>query len=623
MQPNPPTPNGNNRRRAQVGVPCLALLFILALAGALFVSYEFYLRDRIAPGVRVLGEDVGGLTRAEAEVRLQDQVGNPNELFARSGGEPLVLRDGARVFRASPRELGFRTDLKPVLDAALAIGHRGDFAQDVWEQTQVWWNGAAVTTRVGFDQELARAYLKTIAPQINRPARAAQVRLDGLRVVEIPGQKGRALGADETVKRIRARLLDLSAGDIALAVDESDPPKLDAAAARIQTENFLRAPLVLTFDDRAWALDQATLASLIVLQSAVNPDGSLRVSAAFQRDALAAQVKKLAREIDQLPRDARFRFDNGALRPLITSQEGRTLDVDATVKQIEARFAAAATAETRSAGNASPALAPRDALRANTLALDVQIQKPAVDMRDRAKMGIKELVAQGVSNFKHSIPGRIQNIKTATASFDGVVVPPGETFSFVKYLSEVVEANGYEDAYIIFRNRTILGPGGGVCQVSSTLFRAAFFGGFPIVERWAHAYRVSYYEPPVGLDATVFAPDVDFQFTNDTGAYILIEPGIDEKNTTLTFNFYGTKPNRQVKLIGPEVTNVKPHGPPIYTDDPSLPKGTLKQVDFAVDGEDVTIFREIYVNGQLVKRDKFFSRYQPWQARYLRGTRVK
>jgi vancomycin resistance protein YoaR len=202
-----------------------------------------------------------------------------------------------------------------------------------------------------------------------------------------------------------------------------------------------------------------------------------------------------------------------------------------------------------------------------------------------------------------------------------VVIPPGGTFSFNRYLIDVVEANGYEDAYVIFGNRTVLGPGGGVCQVSSTMFRAAFYGGFPIVERWAHAYRVGYYEPPVGMDATVFAPDVDLKFKNDTGAYLLVEPIIDEKNTTLTFNLYGTKPNREVKLVGPEVSNVKPHGPDIYNDDPSLPKGVVKQVDFSVDGEDVTVYREIYIGGQLSTRDKFFSRYAPWQAIFQRGTR--
>jgi vancomycin resistance protein YoaR len=102
----------------------------------------------------------------------------------------------------------------------------------------------------------------------------------------------------------------------------------------------------------------------------------------------------------------------------------------------------------------------------------------------------------------------------------------------------------------------------------------------------------------------------------------LIEPVLDEKNLKLTFNFYGTKPNgRQVKMTDPVVSNPVAHPPTKYIDDPTLPRGTTKQIDFAVDGEDVTLYREIYQNGQLVLREKFFSHYDPWQAIFLRGTK--
>jgi vancomycin resistance protein YoaR len=620
--------------------PLVALLTFGACLGVMLLGYQFYLAGRIVPGVRVLGENVGGMTRVEAQARLGAKLGDPDVLLARLGGQQLVLRDGAQVFRAWPSDLGLRGDFGPALDAALAIGHRGNLALDLFKQARTIWRGADISISAAFDERTARAYLASIEPQIDRPMQEASLQLDGLRVVEVPAEQGRHLDVDETVKRIRARMMNAEGGDVEIAVQETAPPPTDTGIARAQIENFLRAPLLLTFGDREWAIDQATLASLIVLKPVTDPDGSVKITATLNHDALAAQVTALVREINQDPRDARFHFDNGNLIPIVTSQEGRRLDVNATVSQIEGKFAASATAMSRVNGNASPLLddapqgrdkgqrasparSPLQALRDNSLPLTVKIQKPTIDMHDAAKMGIKELVAQGVSNYKHSAAGRIQNIKTATSSFDGVVIPPGGTFSFDQYLIDVVEANGYEDAYVIFGNRTVLGPGGGVCQVSTTMFRAAFWGGFPIVERWAHAYRVGYYEPPVGLDATVFAPDVDLKFLNDTGAYLLIEPVIDEANTTLTFNLYGTKPNREVKMEGPEVTNIKPHGPAIYNDDPSLAKGVVKQVDFAVDGEDVTLYRDIYVDGQLVKHEKFFSRYAPWQAIYQVGTRVQ
>lgn len=609
------------RRASPLFGPLLLVLFLTSLAGAAVLGFEFFFRERIFPNVTVLGENVGGMTRADAETLLQDKVGNPNALLARFGGEQLVLRDGSQIFRAWPWELGFRGDLKPALDAALALGRGDDALANLIEQARLITFGEEITISSAFDEATARAYLSTVAQQVDRPPKDAELRLEGLNIVEKPAEKGSRLDAEMTLQRIRARLLGSASGDITLAVVDMEPQAIDTQAARTQVEKFLSAPLILLYGDREWAIDQATLASMISIGPVAKPDGSIRITATLDYDALVQKVKSLAREIDQKARDARFEFNGGSIAPVITSQEGRTLDVTATVRAIEQTFAGA-KAESRIPGNASIAdLSPIQALRENSVPLVVDIQKPAVDMRDAAKMGIKELVSQGVSNFKHSIPGRIQNIKTAASSFNGLVVPPGATFSFDKNLIDVVEANGYEDAYVIFGNRTVLGPGGGVCQVSTTAFRAAFWGGYPIVERWAHAYRVGYYEPPVGLDATVFAPDVDFKFKNDLDSYLLIETVFDEKNTTLTFNFYGTKPNREVKLVGPDVTNVKPHGPTIYNDDPTLAKGTLKQVDFAVDGEDVTIYREIYVDGQLSKRDKYFSRYAPWQAIYQRGTR--
>lgn len=654
----PPSSTTACPRRRRCGLPRIALplstlVFLALVLGAAFLGYQFYLRDRAVPGVRVLGEEIGGMTRQQAEAYLRNKLGDPNELLARFGGEQIVLRAGAQVYRAWPWELGLRSDLRPALDAAFQIGHRGNWVLSLIEQGRALLFGADVNAAAAFDEATARAYVSLLAAQIDRPARDATYRLEGLELVETPAQKGQRLDGEEAFKRIQAYVVNPTT-EITLPVEELEPHPADATAARAQIAKWLQAPLVLTFEDRAWAIDQAALAQMLILQPTSNADSSLTYQVALDRNALWAKVNELAREINQAPRDARFRFAEGRLTPIVTSQEGRTLDVEATVRAIEAQFKQMTTllsggspengfwkigeenfgehqAPGRSQAPAPPVPSPTDTrqrrpagvslLRAHTIPLSVRVIKPEIDMRDADHFGIRELIATGTSNFKGSIPNRIQNIKTATASFDGIVIPPGGTFSFIRYLSEIVEANGYEDAYVIFGDRTILGPGGGVCQVSTTMFRAAFWAGFPIVERWAHAYRVGYYEPPKGLDAAVFVPSADLKFINDTPHYILIESVFDPQKYTLAFNIYGTKPNREVKMTEPEVTNKVPHPPAKYIDDPTLPKGTIKQVDFAVDGEEVTLYRQIYVDGRLVSQQKFFSRYAPWQAVFLRGTR--
>ncbi len=602
------------RRRISPAVLALVLLALLTLLFiTLFGAYQFTYGDRVIPGVSVMGQSMNGLARAEAKEFLQKKYGNPDAILARFGGEAALVRDGNHTWRAYPWELGLRTDFNAVAESAVLLGHRGSLIERGVEQVRCLWFGCDLGSDAQFDEATARAYLSWLAPQVEQPARDAALRIEGVRVIALPAQSGRSLDGETTMARMRQRILGMEHGEVNIAVRETPPLLTDAgiATAKAQAEALLAAPILLSFGERTWTLDQATLATLVTFRTR-SVDGTWTLAVSLDQAQLTAYLKTLAREINQPARDARFRFEptTGALTLTLPSQHGYALDVDAAVKQVEQ---AALGGTTRAPGNA---------LAARALNLPVTDTKPAVAMEDAAKFGIKELVAQGVSNFKGSSAGRIQNVRTATAQFEGVVVPPGATFSFNQYLGDVVEANGFDDAYIIFADRTVLGPGGGVCQVSSTIFRAAFFGGFPIVERWAHAYRVGYYEPPVGLDATVFSPTVDFKFKNDTDAYLLIQPKLDLKATTLTFNLYGTKPNRTVEMEEPILERVIVHGPAIYTDDPTLKKGVTKQIDFAHDGADVTVWRKILVNGQVVKREKFFSRYEPWVARYLVGTKV-
>jgi len=230
-----------------------------------------------------------------------------------------------------------------------------------------------------------------------------------------------------------------------------------------------------------------------------------------------------------------------------------------------------------------------------------------------------KLISEGQSGFWGSKAARVQNIRVATSRFNGVVAPAGEVFSFVGSLGPVNVANGYSESLVIYGDRTLLGPGGGVCQVSTTFFRAAFWGGFPIIERHPHSYRIAYYEPPLGLDAAVFSPVVDVKFLNDTDTPILILTECDEANAKLYFRFYGKPTGRQVTLEGPITSNPVPAGEPIYEQDPTLAPGERVQVETAHDGLDVTLYRVVKQGDTILSKDKFFSRYMPWPARYLVG----
>ncbi len=611
------SPYPARQRRFATPVPVVAGLLVGSLILlAVLISYEIFYRDRVILGVTVLGQPMQGQTSEQARQFLQEKFGEPEQILKRTGGDAIVLRDGDRTWRAWPWELGLRTNFGPVADSALLLGHRGSWFDNLVEQGRCLWLRCDMGLEAQFDTAIAQSYFGWLAPQVDRRPQDAALRLAGLRVIATPAQTGRELDGAVMLERMRRRIAGESSGDIPLAFRETPPLITDLDAAKAQAEGLLAGPVILTFGDRRWALDQGALAQMISIRPEQNADGKLALTVSLDHAKMVAYLRSIAQDINQPARDARFHFnpDTKALMPIVTSQYGQSLDADAAATQIEQQLMA-------NASKVPGAASPRQAINARTIALPVQVVKPTIAMEDAPKFGIKELAAQGVSKFKGSPAGRVQNIRTAAMQFDGIVVAPGAVFSFNQYLGDVVEANGYEDAYVIFQDRTVLGPGGGVCQVSTTVFRAAFWGGFPMAERWAHSYRVGYYEPPVGLDATVFSPSVDFKFKNDTPNYLLIEPIVDVKTATLTFNFWGTKPNRTVEMQDPIVENVIKPGPPVYTNDPTLKKGVTKQVDTAHDGMDVTIWRTIKVNGQVVKKDKYFSRYEPWVARYLVGTR--
>jgi vancomycin resistance protein YoaR len=242
------------------------------------------------------------------------------------------------------------------------------------------------------------------------------------------------------------------------------------------------------------------------------------------------------------------------------------------------------------------------------------------------QLGIRELVESTTSYFYGSSKERIQNIRTAASRFQGLLVAPGQTFSMAQALGDISLDNGYAEALIILGDQTITGVGGGVCQVSTTLFRAAFYAGFPINERHPHAYRVGYYEQRsdgssdpslAGLDATVFVPLVDFKFTNDTPYWLLMET--DVEGYSLTWKFYSTSDGRTVSWQSTGPTNIVPAPDPQYTENPKLAKGVINQTDWSADGADITVTRVVYLGGSIHIQDEFQTHYQPWRAVYEYG----
>ncbi len=336
--------------------------------------------------------------------------------------------------------------------------------------------------------------------------------------------------------------------------------------------------------------------------------GGVFLSSSFKysQSLLMQFLSNFSSAVDKQPVNAQFKFENGKVTTFQPSENGEVVDWEKLNSEI--------LSQGENVLRFSPKIVK--------IEIPIKVLEPKISTENVNNFGIRELIGTGESTFYDSIQSRIYNIQLAASRLNGTLVAPGEIFSFDKTLGDVSSFTGYRQAYIIQNGKTILGDGGGVCQVSTTFFRAILNAGLPITERHAHSYRVGYYEQdsPPGFDATVYVPSVDLKFRNDTEHYILIQSDVNLSDMSLRFNLYGTSDGRKVSISRPVITNETPAPPPLYQDDPTLPKGDVKQVDFAASGADVYFTREVSKNGKILIYDKFVSNYQPWQAVYLRGT---
>ena len=448
------------------------------------------------------------------------------------------------------------------------------------------------------------AYLNKLPRDFDRPVIDAKLFINtNLKVIDIPAQVGRRLDLEIGKARIEQALASDQAQIIPLKVDYSTPKltQVENLARNLQT--LLSTPLVFRYDDQAWHLAPETLADMILIKTQRHGQGQGMIQAEFDRQALQDFLEPIGDALQQSSIDARFHFDLSSQRliPLQESQPGLRLDISATIDQVTALIESPESLE---------------------ITLPMIVEAPRVSSENPETLGLKNLLHQETSYFKGSSSERMQNIKVAAAKFHGLVVPPGETFSFNDHLGPVTAANGFVEGLIISGDRTAVGIGGGVCQVSTTIFRTAFFSGLEIVERWAHGYRVSWYETNSlpGLDATIYSPQVDFKFRNDTDSFILIQSYTDVRAGTLSFNFYGQATGRSVLVSEPIISNIIARGPDIYEVDPNLPIGAVQQLEWPKDGMDVQVARTVSTSdGQILHQDTIFSRYRPWQARFKIG----
>ena len=582
------------------------LLFILVV-GIITGSYQLLYDGRIFPGISLAGVDLTSLTPGQATAAISQHLTYP------TNGQ-VVFRYNDRVWVATPAQLGMVLDAGTSIQSAYDVGRRGGLLADLAGQLNAWQGGLDLKPVIMFDERIAVGYLQNIAVLIDQPVIETDLHINGTEVIYIQGQTGRLLNVDATLANLYAQLSAFQDGQVQLVVEEQSPLVLNASAQADSLRQILSTPLTISIPDAQpgdpgpWEIEPADLAGMLAIDRVQTGSGwQYQISADAQ--ALEQVLTPIAPLLNRTAQNARFYFDDYT-RQLVQvqpAQVGLTLDVAATIKVVQAGLLAGQ----------------------HNIGLTLNTTVPEVGNDATAQsLGITELVYSEATFFRGSGNARLQNIETAAKQFYGLLIPPNTTFSMGDVLGDISLDNGYAEALIIYNGRTITGVGGGVCQVSTTLFRTAFFAGYPIVERHAHAFRVFYYEQTAtsydsdlaGLDATVYFPLVDLKFTNDRPYWLLMETYFNRTDASLTWKFYSTKDGRTVQWQNLGLQNVIPAPEPLYEENSDLPPGVCKQVDYPADGADITVTRTVNnASGQALFDDTIRTLYEPWQAIYQYG----
>lgn len=564
------------------GLASLVLLFVFTLT-----FYNLLFWGKIYPGVLVAGVNVGGKTPQSAENILSSTVVPP---------EKITVKSENQTFWIELENIDADYDFKKSAEAAFNLHRTGNFFYDLGKRISSGFKEQRIGLRLDFNEKALEENISVIAGQVAVEPIEPSLTYQAGSVSADPGKEGLEIDREKLKADIGSALSSASSEAILVKTKKVDPSLSKENLEKYQKrgEGLSGKRLLVEFEDATFAYQNQEILDL------------LEGVSTYKEGEIESLVDAIAEEIERAPQNPVFVFEGGRVQEFAPSKDGIALKKDSLREKIIGNLRTLESTEDEVASIAAP----------------VEKTSPEITTKEVNNLGINERLAIGDSTYRGSISSRVHNVGVASSKFNGVLVEPGEVFSFNEVLGDVSEFTGYKQAYIIKDGKTVLGDGGGVCQVSTTLFRAILKAGLPVVERRAHSYRVGYYEQDSlpGFDATIYSPITDLKFENDTPGHLLIQTIYEPSRSYLAFEIYGTDDGRIATTTNPIVTDVTPPPEDKYIDDPSLPQGQIKQIDYKAWGARARFTYTVKRAGEVTYQKTFYSNYQPWQAVYLRGT---
>lgn len=573
----------------------LSVAAVIILVGGSATAYAFHYSNRYLPKTVVGGVAIGGMTQSEAASALANRT--QQYLDA-----PLTLTYQDKSWQLKPSELGTTVDATPALDQVWKNQKSGTS----WEQLKKAF-GAPLSTRyadvsiVSLSADGMKALQDKVLSTIESAMQETSLTFSTREVAVVPGKPGEKLHVAALEDAVAAAYAHPATITLELTPANPEVTPDMAAPAQARGTALLSKPLTVQLSDQTFSVDPTTLASMLYTVVGRDGNGGATGLALTLSGKFTDLMHDWEGKVNKAPVNARLAADaSGNVTVAQDAVNGSQVDEVATITLVTNYLNGADTSGTVKGSYTT---------------------KQADVRRDNyASLGLTQLVGTNTTDYSGSPTNRVLNIKKGASSINQVFVKAGDTFSTLDTLGPIDTDHGYLNELVIKGNRTVPDAGGGLCQVSTTLFRAVLNAGLPIVERQNHAYRVSYYERGTGpgLDATIFEPAPDFKWKNDYASNLFVQSHID--GSKITFDIYGTKEGRVVAITPPTILETYPVGDPIYANTDTLPAGVTKQVEHPHDGAKTSVTYTVTKNGQQTYSKTFISVYKAWPAQYLVGT---
>ncbi|PJC40696.1 MAG: hypothetical protein CO042_02460 [Parcubacteria group bacterium CG_4_9_14_0_2_um_filter_41_8] len=582
------------------------LIVLVAAMFGWFKFYEYAYADKIYPGVMIGAISVGGLSQEEAISAIEKQTS-----ALRKSGLVFVFRDRTVsapmiVVATEDPDLSYeliRYDLPKSAQSAFEYGRSGNMLINMQRVIFSSLNRARQDPAFEWMRQDVERLLRENLKTLEHPAQDAHIVIQNWQPIVTEEKSGIIFDYETSLNQAYEQLSAFEFAPIDLKLKKDVPkftrediePLVDDARNVIYTKG-----VAVKYEDFSAYWPATTINDLIeVRRTGSRFFSNVELGLSFEK--LSELLDPIAKEINIEPQEPRFALEDGKVKEFKTSASGRVLSLEDTFNNWEKIIFNPET-------------------KAETLELVVLVVEPTQDIGDLNDLGIVELLGTGKSNFGGSSKNRRHNITVGAASVNGSLIGPGEEFSLLKTLGKIDAAAGYLPELVIKGNKTVPEYGGGLCQIGTTTFRGTLAAGLPVTMRRPHSYTVSYYfdeQGKPGKDATIYDPAPDYRFLNDTGNYVLITTTIDGDD--LFFDYWGTKDGRSIEEGDVSIWDRVAPPETRYVETLDLAVGKKKCTEYPHAGMKASFDYNItYPDGE-VKKETFFSQYQPWQEVCLIG----